>query len=300
MPTEGKDDTMMFKNFQNCIECPIKFYFDTKSILVPINEMRGNTKLYQRHKMSAFYINPVLRIGNDSFKIDPVGVKGGEGDDVSKILVEELEGKAKEVYVRFKDPVKMIFDNDARASHKSATVCYACKKVFINNIETERKVRDHCHFTGRYKGALHSECNLKLKQRPFVIPVFAHNMSGYDSHMFVKLLTETEGGVECIPQNEEKYMSFSKHVLVDVVDDKNVYVKLEFKDTFRFLGKSLSYLVSTITDFKHTDKCFTKEQQEVLRSKQHYPYEYMNSFSRFDETTPPPKELIAELERCGF
>ena len=126
----------------------------------------------------------------------------------------------------------------------------------------------------------------------FVIPVFAHNMSGYDSHMFVKMLAETEGGVECIPQKEERYMSFSKHVLVDVVDSKNVYVKLELKDTFRFPGKSLSYLVGTITDFKHTDKCFTKEQQEVLRSKQHYPYEYMDSFSRFDERTPTPKEAF--------
>lgn len=76
------------------------------------------------------------------------------------------------------------------------------------------------------------------------------------------------------------------------MDGKSVYVKLEFKDTFRFLGKSLSYLVGTITDFKHTDKCFNKEQQEVLRSKQHYPYEYMDSFSRFDETTPPSKEAF--------
>ena len=288
MPTEGKDDTMVFKNFQNCIECPIKFYFDRQSILIPINEMRGNTKLYQRHRMSAFYIYPVLRIGDDSVKIDPVGVLGSEDDDVSKILVEKLEGMAKSAYERFKEPVKMVFDDDARVSYDRAAVCYACKEGFVINSETRRKVRDHRHFTGRYRGALHSECNLKLKQRSFVIPVFAHNMSGYDSHMFVKLLAETEGGFECIPQNEEKYMSFSKHVL----DDKNVYVKLKFKDTFRFLGKSLSYHVGTITDFRHTGECFTKEQQEVLRSKQHYPFEYMDTFSRFDETTPPPKKAF--------
>lgn len=56
MPVESKDDTMVFKNFQNCVECPIKFYFDSESILEPINEMRGKTKLYQRNKMSAFSI----------------------------------------------------------------------------------------------------------------------------------------------------------------------------------------------------------------------------------------------------
>ena len=109
--------------------------------------------------------------------------------------------------------------------------------------------------------------------------------------MFVKMLAEREAGTECILQKEERCMSFSKHVLVDVVDGRNVYVKLEFKDTFRFLSKSLSYLVGTITDFKHTDKCFTKEQ-EVLRSKQYYLYKYMDSFSRFDERTPPPKEAF--------
>ena len=110
--------------------------------------------------------------------------------------------------------------------------------------------------------------------------------------MFVKLLGETEGEVSCIPQNEEKYMSFSKNVLVDVVDGKNVYVKIIFKDTFRFLGGSLASLVKVTELFRHTDKYFTEEEQKVLRSKQHYPYEYMDSFSRFKETTIPPKEAF--------
>ena len=110
--------------------------------------------------------------------------------------------------------------------------------------------------------------------------------------MFVKLLGETEGEVSCIPQNEEKYMSFSKNVVVDVLDGKNVYVKLIFKDTFRFLGKSLASLVKVTETFRHTDKYFTKEEQKVLRSKQHYPYEYMDSFSKFNETTIPSKEAF--------
>ena len=96
-------------------------------------------------------------------------------------------------------------------------------------------------------------------------------MSGYDSHMFVRLLAESEGEVSCIPQNEEKYMSFSKNVFVDVVDDKSVYVTLVFKDTFRFLGKSLASLVKITETFRHTDKYFSEEEQVVLRSKQHYP-----------------------------
>ena len=79
---------------------------------------------------------------------------------MSKILVEKLEGMAKRVYESFKVPVKMAFDESARVSYESTTVCYASKKGFINACKTKHKVRDHCHFTGRYRGALHSECNL--------------------------------------------------------------------------------------------------------------------------------------------
>ena len=158
----------------------------------------------------------------------------------------------------------MIFDETTKISFESATKCYACGEKLNYD-----KVRDHCHFTGRYRGALHSERNLKLKQKPFSIPVFANNISGYDSHMFVKLLAELEGGVSCISQNEEKYMAFSKNVLVDAISDRNIYVRIKFKDTFRFLNKSLASLVRITETFRHTDKYFTKEEQVVLRSKQH-------------------------------
>ena len=287
-PEPGKNDILRFKNVQNCIKCPIKFYIDTESILEPVDEARGKTKLFQRHKMSAFYLYPVLRIGDEFVTIEPTEAIGSDDtDDVARILIKKLEEKAKEVYEKFKLSVKMIFNETERITFESATNCYACGQKLKGD-----KVRDHDHFTGRYRGALHSECNLKLKQKPFSIPVFAHNMSGYDSHMFVKLLAESEGKVSCIPQNGEKYISFSKNVLVDVVDGKNVYVKLIFKDIFRFLGKSLAGLVKITETFRHTDKYFSEEEQKVLRSKQHYPYEYMDSFLRFEETTIPPKEAF--------
>ena len=45
------------------------------------------------------------------------------------------------------------------------------------------KVRDHCHYTGKYRGALHSGCNLKPGERTLIIPVLAHNNSRCDSHI---------------------------------------------------------------------------------------------------------------------
>ena len=61
-------------------------------------------------------------------------------------MIEE----ARKVYERFKIPAKMTFDEDAKNLHESATVCFACKKRFDGD-----KVRDHCHYTGKYRGALH-------------------------------------------------------------------------------------------------------------------------------------------------
>ena len=69
------------------------------------------------------------------------------------------------------------------------------------------KVRDHCHFTGKYRGAAHKDCNLKCR-KPLFIPVLFHNLQGYDAHLFIKQLAK-------IPTTEEKYMTFSKYITVD-------------------------------------------------------------------------------------
>ena len=131
----------------------------------------------------------------------------------------------------------MIFDEAARKLHDSQRECYACGEKFDEKRMTKRKVRDHCHYTSKYRGALHNDCNLKLK-RTRTIPVLAHNLTGYDSHLFVKRLADTPGDVSCIPRNEEKYITFNKRVLVDTIvkDDEeiNVYTNLKFIDTFNF------------------------------------------------------------------
>ena len=276
-PKPGKN-ILKFKNIQNCLECPIKIFFDNESILRNIDETRGNTKLHQRHVMSAFCLYPVSRV--EGFSMEPVTyVAKDEHDEVDKILMENLEEIAKKVCETFKTSVPMIFDEDARKLHENLTVCFACGKDLGSD-----KVRDHCHYTDRYRGALHSRCNLKLK-RTTTIPVLAHNNSGCDSHMFVKRLADTERWVRCISENEEKYITFSKNVLVDVVDGENVYVKLKFLDTFRFMGKSLSELVRTTVKFEHTDRYFTAEQQKLLRRKEVYPYDYMTDVSYPTRTT---------------
>ena len=76
------------------------------------------------------------------------------------------------------------------------------------------RVCNHCRLSGKFRGAAHEGCNLKYKV-PTFFPVAFHNLSGYDSHVFIKTLENSEGEIFCIPDNEENYISFTKQVIVD-------------------------------------------------------------------------------------
>ena len=122
----------------------------------------------------------------------------------------------RKIYETFKEERPMIFDKAAEELHESQDTCYACGEKFVEKDPEKRKVRDHCHFSGKYRGALHAKCNLRLKKSK-TVPVFFHNLTSYESHIFVKRLADFVGDVRCIPRNEEKYITFSKEVLVGEV-----------------------------------------------------------------------------------
>ena len=95
--------------------------------------------------------------------------------------------------------------------HKGQEVCYICKKGFSTDDSNKKylKVRDHCHYTGKYRGAAHDICNLRYKI-PKEIPLVLRNGSKYDYHFIIKeLVEEFEGEFECLDENTEKYITFS-------------------------------------------------------------------------------------------
>lgn len=65
---------------------------------------------------------------------------------------------------------------------QKTTHCHICQK----KLESDR-VRDHCHVTGKFRGAAHNACNLNLKQKER-IPVLFHNLRGYDSHLIMQAI----------------------------------------------------------------------------------------------------------------
>ena len=125
--------------------------------------------------------------------------------------------------------------------------CHICYKPF--NFK-DPKVRDHCHYTGKYRGPAHSLCSLR-HTIPSYIPVIFHNLSGYDAHLFIKELRAKFKDIGVIAKNKEDYITFSVNVVVDRYTDKNgderdKFIELRFMDSFKFMMSSLDLLTNNL------------------------------------------------------
>ena len=140
-------------------------------------------------------------------------------------------------------------------------------------------------------------CNLKYRKRNFTSVVF-HNLSGYDSHLFIKCLGFSEGNIDCIPNNEERYISFTKKIQVGGYTKKGeikpLHHQIRFIDSFKFMATSLDKLVNNLPKdaFNNIKRYYADNKLSLLTTKGVYPYEYMNSKERLKETQLPPKEAF--------
>ena len=139
-----------------------------------------------------------------------------------------------------------------KREHLRAKICHICLNQFIPN---DIKVRDHCHSTGKYRGAAHPLCNLWFKV-PGHIPVIFHNLSGYNAHLFIRELGKHTRKVEVIAKTKEDYSSFSAKVKVGERIDKNgvtvpIEIDLRFINSFKFMSSSLDSLVNNLSRGGH-------------------------------------------------
>ena len=195
-------------------------------------------------------------------------------DCVEKFL-EYIEEEVKWLHETFPwQPMTKLTDVLKR-EHEAAEKCHICLKGF--NDPKNKKVRDHCHYTGEYRGAAHNNCNLKYKIPDHILIVF-HNLSGYDAHLFIKELGRrfNKNDIGVIAENKEKYISFNVKINVKLAgvkdkDGKEVYknIKLRFIDNFRFMASSLDKLESNLcgTSGIQCDKC--KGNMELVNISGH-------------------------------
>ena len=294
MPDKA-NNILKFNNFHKQQPVPFVIYADFEAITEKIQGCQQNnessyTEAYQRHTDCGYGYKVVCCYDDKYTK--PIQLYRGE-----KAVYKFMENMLEEVKY-CKKAMKKHFDKPLRMTEldekefKKATTCHICDKKYT---EKDIRVRDHCHITGKYRGSAHQECNLKLRINPeeIKIPVIFHNLRGYDSHFImqeigaiVKKHAYTKNGKEikmeinAIPNNMEKYMAFmlGNH--------------LTFIDSFQFMSSSLDKLVSNLPAeaLKYTNKRFQKEKFKLMTRKGIYPYDFMDSFEKFNKTELPNKE----------
>ena len=281
-----KEPEMYFNKYQQMKKFPFVMYADFESILEPVENIQGKTTILNNHKPCGYAF---------------IVIKGEEeihyhnyyrGIDCMEKFMIDLKNVSSQLKENISDHKLMIkLSEEQERCHQSQTHCYLCKKVFSDEPESDGfiniKVRDHCHLTGKYNGAAHVNCNLNFKE-PNFIPLFFHNLKGYDAHFIIKnIKNELFEKCDIIPQNMEKFIAFTLdyiHVL----------------DSYQFLSESLDKLVNNLRksngDFPITRRIFNHKLKydvkynHLLYRKSIYPYEYMTSFDKFEETNLPTNE----------
>ena len=300
MPDKDKN-ILKFNNFHKQQPVPFVIYADFEAITEKIsgcqpNDDKSYTNAYQKHTDCGFGYK-VVCCYDDKYS-QPLKIYRGEKAVYTfmEYLLDEVKYCKKVMKKEFNKPLIMTKEDEEK--FLKANECYICNKKYTDK---DIKVRDHCHITGKYRGSAHQECNLQLRLNPeeVKIPVIFHNLRGYDSHFIMQEIgaivknhtyknnkgEEKQMNINAIPNNMEKYMAFmlGNH--------------LTFIDSFQFMSSSLEKLVSNLPkeSLKYTSKSFKGEKLDLMVRKGVYPYDYMDSFEKFNHKLPSKEDFYSIL-----
>ena len=297
------ENILKFNNFHKQLPVPFVIYADFEAITKKVQgckqseemDKRSYTEAYQTHEDCGYGYKVVCCYKKKYSKpIQTYRVENAVYKFMEKML-EEVEYCKAVVKKCFNKPLVMTEDDEQ--CFRTMDGCHICGEKYTDK---DVRVRDHCHITGKFRGSAHQECNLKLRIKPedIKIPVIFHNR-GYDSHFIMQQIGEIAKKYEhkdkkgkeqpltmnAIPNNMEKYMAFmlGNHVT--------------FIDSFQFMSSSLDKLVSNLPKeaFKYKSEEFTGKELSLMSQKGIYPYDFMNSFERFDQTELPTKEQFYSI-----
>ena len=166
LPVKGKDDILKFSDYAKQLPVPFVINADFESIEEKVNDCHTSTTDTAKCTPCGY--------GYKVGCVDPKYPKPTtvyRGRDISKRFIEEL--MREELYINNIlseiEPMQMT-EQDEHCLQNSKQ-CHICERNFIEGIDI--KVRDHCHISGKFRGATCQSCNLNFKYPPF-IPVFCH------------------------------------------------------------------------------------------------------------------------------
>ena len=161
-------------------------------------------------------------------------------------------------FINYEQKAMITLRDNEKMLHANQIVCFLCGEKFCNGKSNTKeykkrcKVRDRCHFTGRYNSAAHNVCILCYKVSK-TIPVVFHKGSTYDNHFIIKQLAKDFNGYfNCFGENTENYMSFS----ITIIKESDTVSKrkkpdaysLKFIDSYRFMPAALEKNVKHLAE----------------------------------------------------
>ena len=307
MPKQG-ENIIKFNNFHKQLPVPFVIYADFEDITKKVQgceqseemtkdkDRRSYTEAYQTHE-DCGYGYKVVCCYDDKYS-KQTRIYRGENAVYKFIekMLEEVEHCKTVIKKHFNKPLVM---TEVDEQHfKTMDGCHICGEKYTDK---DVCIRDHCHITAKFRGSAHQECNLKLRIKPenIKIPVIYHNLRGYDSHFIMQQIGEIANkhgytnkkgekqdlNINTIPNNMEKYMVFmlGNH--------------LTFIDSFQFMSSSLDKLASNLPkdDLIYTSKAFKGKRLDLLSKKSVYPYDFMDSFEKFNNRELPTKDQFYSI-----
>ena len=251
MPTKN-NNIIKYNQGKKSIKLPFVVYADLECLLEKMSTCQDNpnessTTEINKHTPSGYSIFTHCSFDQTKNKLDHY-----RGKDCMKNLSKDLREHATKI-INYEKKKMIPLTTEEKIYHNEQEICYICKKEFD---EKNYKVRDHCHYTGKYRGTAHNMCNLKYKI-PKEIPVVFHNGSTYDYHFIIKeLVKKFDGNFECLGENTEKYITFSVPIKKKI-ENKNIEItyKIRFIDSYRFMSMPLSKLIDNFSEGIHNNKC---------------------------------------------
>ena len=181
----------------------------------------------------------------------------------------------------FNKRLRMAVEDEQK--YQGSQNCWICNE----ELNTD-KVRDHCHVTGKFRGVAYDKCNLKLRI-PKKLPIILHNLQGYDGHIIFKELNNFDADIAVIPKGIDEYMI--------IIANRHI----TFIDSLQFDNSSLDTLTSNLNneDFKYLESEFGIDKLEILKWKDAYPYEWIDSYEKFKHPSLPEKKCFYSSLRDG-
>lgn len=272
-----KYDYVEFRNFIYKQKCPFILYADFEALLQPCNK-KISDKSFKYQKHIPYSVGYYLKCTYDDSISRYASFRGATCLDW---FADEIDKIASFIFARYKH-IEPITDAPPRTG-EVGTLCHICEKSFSNN---DVIVKDHDHFSSKFRGWAHQKCNLNFR-KVFVVPIFLHNLSNYDSNFIVKSFLQ-RGAITPLPINKEKYISFTyRH--------QETNLRFRFVDSFRFMGASLDELASTLSthNFQNLRKEFSNlhdDEFQLLTRKGTFCYDFMTDWDKLNLTHLPPIE----------